>query len=403
MKPHLIINMFDEFSIANGEFIIMDKLNRSKKMWELLGYLILNRDRTIPYSELIDLLWPEDESKDPSTALKVLVHRTRLTLKKLHLEKDDALILYYQSKYGWNPEISCTLDIDLFENACHKAEECADKKEHLVWLMEAISLYKGEFLKGLSSEPWVMQTSTYYSTKFLKIAKEAAELLLEVQQYDELINVCRKAISYAPYDECFYIYFLKTLLYTNQIQKALEQYQYISELFYNELGISPSEELVSVYKEIVKRNHSSEMNLEIIQKKIQEDYVRGALLCRYVFFKTLYQIKARDVSRGKETAYIGLLNVLDSSGNDFTNLATLTSIMDALEVVVQFSMRQGDAFTRYSSSQFLILLPSTTEKTSALVMQRIVENYRKEFPNVPLTLEYTTQEITAPPKNYDFT
>lgn len=396
MKPHLIINMFEKFSIANDEFIIMDKLNRSKKMWELLGYLITNRDRAIPHSELIDLLWPEGESKNPSNALKVLVHRTRLTLEKLHLEKDISPILYYQNKYGWNPEILCTLDIDLFETACRKAENCTDKKERLALLMEAISIYKGEFLKDLSSVPWVMQTSTYYSTKFLKIAKEAVEILLELQQYDELINVCRKAISYAPYDESFYIYFLKTLLRTNQIQKALEQYQYISELFFYELGISPSEELVSIYKEIVKKNHSSEMDLAVIQKKIQEDYINGALLCKYVFFKTLYQIKARDASRGKDISYIGLLTALDSSGSDFTNQTMLNSIMDTLEVVVKSSMRQGDAFTRYSSNQFLLLLPNTTEKTSALVMQRIIENYRRQFPNISLTLEYSTQIITPP-------
>lgn len=398
MASHLTINMFEEFSIAHGEFIIMDKLNRSRKMWNLLGYLISNKDRAISCTELIDLLWAEDESKDPSTALKVLVHRTRLTLEKLHLEKDISPILYYQNKYGWNPEISCSLDTDLFEHACHKAETLTDEKERLFWLIKATSIYKGEFLKELSTEPWVIQTSNYYTTKFLKIAKEAAEILFRLRQYDDLINICRKALSYAPYDEIFYIYLLKTLLHTNQIQKALEQYQYISELFFHELGISPSEELVSVYKEIVKKNHSTEMNLEVIQKKMQEDYLEGALLCEYAFFKTLYHIKARDASRSKDTSYIGLLSVLDSSGNDLPNQAILDHVMDALKLIARFSMRRGDAFTRYSSNQFLILLPSTTAETSILVMQRIVENYRKEFPNIAVVLEYATQQITPSQK-----
>ena len=41
------ITMFGEFTISNGTEIITDQANRSKKVWTLLEYLIVHRDRSV--------------------------------------------------------------------------------------------------------------------------------------------------------------------------------------------------------------------------------------------------------------------------------------------------------------------------------------------------------------------
>ncbi len=397
MEQHLSITMFGEFSISNENYTITDQMNRSKMIWSLLGYLIQNRDRAISCSDLYDLLWGNNPSKDPANTLKVLVHRVRNLLEALHPEEGVPFIIYYQDKYGWNPEIECSLDTDLFEEACKAAaDESISEESKLDLLQKAIFLYKGEYMQKSSALPWVMQTSHYYSTKFLKASAEAAEILYKLKRYDELIDICSKALKYSPYDETFYILLLKALVESNQSQKAMDYYQQISETFFKEFGITPSDELKSIYKLIVKKNHSTEMNLEIIKQKLDEENSVGALYCEYEFFKTLYQLRARSAMRFGESNYIALLTVLNSSGTDLPNKKVTQNTMSSLKHTIIHSLRKSDVVTRFSINQFLVMLPNTTYETSNMVMKRIINCFRRDYPHAPVVLRHTTQPITVP-------
>lgn len=71
MKNRFTVKMFGEFSISDGEHTITDQANRSKKVWNLLEYILANRDRMLPQKELVELLWSGEDTKDPINTLKV--------------------------------------------------------------------------------------------------------------------------------------------------------------------------------------------------------------------------------------------------------------------------------------------------------------------------------------------
>ena len=104
MKSKYYVKLFGEFSISDGEFTITDQANRSKKVWTLLEYILVHRDRVISQKELTDLLWAGGDTKDPINTLKVLMHRVRTFLKVLG-EDGAQLILYKKGGYGWNPDV----------------------------------------------------------------------------------------------------------------------------------------------------------------------------------------------------------------------------------------------------------------------------------------------------------
>ena len=79
----IIIKTLGNCSIACRDKIISDNDVSSKKFWTALGYLVINRYRPIPQSELVDILYPGDESNNPGNALKTLIHRIRRTLEAL--------------------------------------------------------------------------------------------------------------------------------------------------------------------------------------------------------------------------------------------------------------------------------------------------------------------------------
>lgn len=393
MKSNYEITMFGEFTISNGKEIITDQANRSKKVWTLLEYLIVHRDRAVPQKELVDLLWPGSDTKDPINTLKVLMHRVRTLLDELGKDSGKKMIYYKSGAYGWNDELKCSIDTEQFEAAFQSAEKAEGEKK-LDFLLQVIRLYEGDFLQKNGSDPWIIQLSSPYRMKFLQAASRASAILLEQGCYEELIDVCRHVIRLCPYEEEFYVYLLKGLIKTQQADKAQEEYHRVSELFFREFGITPSEELTAIYKEVVETSHVPEMNLEIIKGKLTEEPTKGCFYCEFEFFKTIYRLEARSASRTGQSVYIGLMTVMNAEGDDLPNQKTMNRVMDALHETIRRVLRKGDIFTRYSLNQYLIMLPTTTYETSNMVMERIKKAYRREFPNTPVLLRYSTTPIT---------
>lgn len=393
MKSNYEITMFGEFTISNGKEIITDQANRSKKVWTLLEYLIVHRDRAVTQKELVDLLWPDSDTKDPINTLKVLMHRVRTLLDELGKDSGKKMIYYKSGAYGWNDELKCSIDTEQFTAALKCAENTEEEKK-LNFLLQAVRLYEGDFLQKNGSETWIMQLSTQYRTKFLQAASQAAPILFEQERYEELIDICRHVIRLCPYEEEFYLYLLKGLIKTQQVDKAQEEYRHVSELFFREFGITPSEELTAIYKEVVETSHAPEMNLEIIKDKLSEEPTKGSFYCEFEFFKTIYRLEARSAARTGQSVYIGLMTVMNAEGDDLPNQKTMNRVMDALHDTIRRTLRRGDIFTRYSLNQYLIMLPTTTYETSNMVMERIKKAYRREFPNTPVLLRCSTTPVT---------
>ena len=393
MNSYYEITMFGEFTISNGKEMITDQANRSKKVWTLLEYLIVHRQRAVTQKELIDLLWPGNDTKDPINTLKVLMHRVRSLLDELGKDCGKKMIYYKSGAYGWNTELNCSVDTERFQTALKIAETEEDERK-LDFLLRAIRLYTGDFLQKNGSEPWILQLSSKYRSKLMQAASEACAMLYDKGHYDELIDICRHISKISPYEEEFYLYLMKALIKTQQANKAQEEYHRVSEMFFREFGITPSDELTAIYKEVVETSHMPEMNLEIIKEKLIEDPSTGSFYCEFEFLKTIYRLEARSASRTGQSVYIGLMTVMNATGDDLPNQKTMNRVMDALHATIRRTLRRGDIYTRYSLNQYLIMLPTTTYETSNMVMERIKKAYRREYPNTPILLRYSTTPIT---------
>ena len=106
------------------------------------------------------------------------------------------------------------------------------------------------------------------------------------------------------------------------------------------------------------------------------------------------EMEARSASRTGQSVYIGLMTVMNAAGDALPNQKTMNRVMDALHDTIRRTLRRGDIFTRYSLNQYLIMLPTTTFETSGMVMERIKKAYRREFPNTPVLLKYSTTPVT---------
>ncbi len=386
--------MLGGFSLIYNKNVLDDQTVRSQKLWLLLEYLIAFRDREISQNELVELLWPDDESVNPIGALKTIMHRLRSMLNNLEYMDGMDMIVQRRGTYAWNSKLDFIVDTDIFEELYKKGSmDSCSEEERVSCFRDAIMVYKGDFLPKTSAEVWAIPIQTYYHTLFLKIAYQMVELLKKRELNEEIVDLCKKAIALDPYDEFLYYNLIQALVDMGQQQQALAQYESMSELFFSKFGVPISDELTELYKNVVRTSNSREMNLGIIKTQLNEkDASAGAFYCEYEYFKHIYQLEARAIARTGQAIYLCLMTLNDRSGT-LPKPKKLDAIMTKFAQCIQVSLRRGDVYAKYSSSQYIIMLPTANFENADRVAQRISDRFYRENPRSTIILSHTVQPI----------
>ena len=158
--------------------------------------------------------------------------------------------------------------------------------------------------------------------------------------------------------------------------------------FYNEFAITPSERMTDLYKLIQDQEHGVNTDLSLIQKSMQEDQaLLGAYFCEFTVFRDIYQLERRAIARTGDSIFLGLLT-LSEEGGGLPKSSILARAMGHLGNAAASSLRHGDVYTRYSVSQYMLLLPSASYENGEMVMQRIIRNYKKAYLRKDIIVHY---------------
>ena len=131
------------------------------------------------------------------------------------------------------------------------------------------------------------------------------------------------------------------------------------------------------------------MDLGVIKEGLVEsEMMPGAFFCEYEFFKDIYRLQARSAGRNGQIVHIALVTVMDGYGKKLTQ-SRLNTAMERLKDVVRNSLRRGDVFTRYSVSQYLLMLPSASFENADMVLNRVTRNFKHAYPKMDILLHYT--------------
>ncbi len=394
MENQLQINMLGGFSLRYNGHVIDYQRSRSHKLWLILEYLITFRDKEITQNELIELLWGDDFTENPANTLKTLLHRLRNMLDELEYVPSKEMVIYTRGVYAWNPKLDCVIDTEQFTNYCELGDEATDPDEKILHYMNALSYYKGDFLPKSSLEPWVVPINTYYHSEYLRVVQTCVALLKEQGRSNDVLTICQQAVKIDPYEETLHCELMRAMLDTGAQQAALAHYEYVVDLFYSEFGINLSDSLTDLYREIIKTSNGIEVDLSVIRDKLQEsDGYEGAFYCEYSLFKEIYRLENRSANRNGQSVYLCLMSVTDGHNQVMGNKKHQNAAMTQLRRAIQYSLRQGDVFTRYSVAQYLILLPTISYENCEMVLKRIQRTFKAENPHSKVTLTYKLQPL----------
>ena len=390
---HIDVQMLGTFTLRCGENLISEDSNRSKKVWALLAYLICHRGTPVSQKKLIELLWGDDPaSSNPENVLRITLHRLRGQLDQLYPGAGKELIVHKNGGYSWSDRVETRLDSDCFEQLCNQKAESDDAR--LEVCLEALRLYKGDFLERQSGDTWVIPVTTHFHNLFVQLTLEAAALLSQRQRHGEAAALCRTAIEAEPYHEPLYQLLMKELAADADPKGAATVYESLRKRLFDDFGIQPSEETRAIYRETAHAPGDRALPIDEVLEQLQEpEIIPGALICDYDYFKVLCHAESRSMERSGNIAHVALLSATGLTGEPLPK-RSLERIMTQLGQQIRVNLRRGDVISRCSTTQYIIMLPKANYEDSCMVCRRVINAYHKAYPHTAVRIRFMVQPLT---------
>lgn len=395
--PELNVRLFGKFQMSNADGVLNLETMRSEMLTRLLTYMLSHRDKNLTAQELIEVLWPEDESDNPAGALKNLMYRLRKLLKQTWGSSTE-YILTGHGAYQWNPDIPLNVDGEKFEDCCREVFNSEDKEVQQENGRMAVEMYHGMFLTELSSEYWVLSMATYYHSIYLTMVKKLAGILDSEHKYTEVEDICRRALQIEPLDEEIHCLLLRALIADNKQKLAADHYKETVKQLYDSLGVRPSREMEEIYEELQKIQHDYESNIDIIQEDLKEKASSGAFMCEYGVFRKIYALESRSSSRLGISVHLTLMTVyLDFQvpKEEALYKRLVNEGMAHLEETLLKGLRSSDIVCRYSVNQFLVMLPACQYEDAKMVVNRLKDMFYRSGKTSKLILQYSIDEVNV--------
>ena len=362
------------------------------KVFQLLQILLYHGVEGITTSALIDQLYGQDAEGDTANNLRVTVYNLRRLLEKSELPQEH-YVRAESGRYRFVAPSPVEVDALQFEALLEDAQETADQEEKFRLLKEALDLYGGHFLSDLSGEEWVAVASAHYEHLFSVCMNEMADLLRDAEDYELLLSYFVRAVKLYPFDE-WQIGQMECLLEMGRTREAMHIYDKISKLYFEELGLPPSEKMKDCFARMSKMLLLDAEGFQEIHNALKEKAdPEGAYYCSYPGFVDAYRVLNRVLDRMNQSVFLMLCTITDVRDREIENKERLKNISEKLGQAIQGALRKGDVYTRYSANQYLVLLMGISKENCTITSGRIDTYFRKRETSRRIKISYRVVSI----------
>ncbi|SHG80965.1 AfsR/SARP family transcriptional regulator [Streptoalloteichus hindustanus] len=207
------------------------------KLRGLLAALLLKPNRTVPTETLIERVWAERPPLRAVATLQNYVLRLRQALGG-----HGAVIR--TAVGGYLIAITAEqLDLSRFELLTAEAERATDPAETSRLLAEALALWRGPALMGITSEPLLREEGARMEEMRLNAVERRIDAELTLGRHLALVPELRALTAEHPWREQFWRQLMVALNRSGRRAEALATYRQVSQLLSEELGLDPGPEL----------------------------------------------------------------------------------------------------------------------------------------------------------------
>ncbi|MFD8495675.1 BTAD domain-containing putative transcriptional regulator [Amycolatopsis sp. NPDC059657] len=211
----------------------------------IIAVLALEAGQVVTADRLVERVWGADVTPRTRTTLHGYISRLRSALACA----DGITLTRRSGGYALtiDPELAA---VDLFLSRELRAKARADEQQALASLTEALELWRGEALTGLTGD-WAETERERLERERLATWQDLVDAKLRLKMGADLVVELAARAGGRPMDERTAGQYLLALHQAGRTADALQHYQVIRSLLVEELGVDPSAPLQEVHRQLL--------------------------------------------------------------------------------------------------------------------------------------------------------
>lgn len=380
-KTKIYVQMLGGFSITVGDEKLDLGSNSKANFLKLTEIVLLRGMGGVSKRDLIDGIFGHKSLLDENNSLNNLLHQARTQLKKAGMPGrkiiDGKRGVYAPEN---NPDYEYILDVQEFEDVCLKAKSEKKDDKKLYYYQKAFGIYGGELLPEFATDYWVILESVRLKRLYDDVVDFLGKHYKEAEDFEALFDLYDKANKIYP-DNGWQIEMIDALILRKEYKTAYELYTKCAHYYQDELEVPIPDALRSCYERLsdnvrVVTDDIRQIQANIIRKdeKLKSEMGTrkiGAYLCPFTSFIDVYHVLRRNLERRGSSIFMMLCTLVDYEGKPIQNQEKLNARAEILQQSLSEGLRKGDVYTKYSSSQYLILLIGAKREDCAIIYQRL--------------------------------
>ena len=247
---NLRIHLFGKLCIRyNGQVL---KGFDSRKVQELLCYLLLNRNREHSREVLATLLWGENTSAQSKTYLRKILWQLQDAFESQTESLTGSVLLVDADWIQLNANADLWLDVATFEQAFTPVMGIAGEKldsHHAQSLQSAIELYRADLLADCYQN-WCLYERQRLQHIYLSMLDKLMGYCEVHHEYEAGLSYGMRILQYDRAHEATHRRLMRLLYLAGDRTGALRQFERCVSALKEELGVPPTERTTVLYEQI---------------------------------------------------------------------------------------------------------------------------------------------------------
>lgn len=371
-RPTLQVTMLGGFELHYGLEPVRLKKRQNSKPVQLLQMLLYNRSAGLSRQSVIEALYGQQVEIDITNNLNATVSQLRRLLRDAALPREN-YICADSDRYSFQSSFPVRMDTEEVLNLRQEAA-AAEGRKKMELLHGLCSLYRGRLLPDLDGENWVEVARGYYQGIYQESMEELCRMLWKDQRYQVVLRLTDHAAKLFPFEE-WQAWQYKSLMAQGRMREAQELYKQVERLYRSELDAPPPERMRQRIRRFAEESQREVRSVRKIRDQLDEAAPKGPYCLPFPSFLDAYQLINRMSGVVGQPVCLMLCTLRGSGSRSRMGRELFCAAIERLELALFRALRQEDTFTRYSRSQYLVVLTGVEEAGCGAISRRITGQF----------------------------
>jgi DNA-binding SARP family transcriptional activator len=239
----LVVRTLGLFDAYRGTIRVRSADWQREKARQLFQLFLTYRGEWLQREQIVDRLWPDLSMDAGIRDFKVALNALNRALEPTRPRRASPFfIVRRENLYAINPLAKIILDSEAFEEL--------SASRHVEQLLDALKLYKGEYLADSLYNEWTVSKRDHLRQLYLMSLERLARIYLDQQKWDESINLCETIIRVERTWESAYTIMMQAYAAKKNRAQVHTVFQRCVEALDEELGIEPDDATRAMFERL---------------------------------------------------------------------------------------------------------------------------------------------------------